>query len=549
MNPMKPLRHSALAVAAASAALCSPAHAFTFSFGDISGSLDSTLTTGLGVRTRDPSCAIVTQGASGANAPAGCLSQLSYMGDQGDLNYAKGDPFTAYLKGNHELLVKLPEDIKFMARGNWVRDFAAARTTGSQSYYSSLSPAGTVGSDGLTEEARRDMKFKARLLDLWVSKSFNLGGQQARLRVGNQVLNWGESLFIGGGINSTNAVDLLRLAQPGTQLKEALLPAPMVSFSTGLGHGLNLETYVQTRWNGNYYWPTGSYWSLLNGLGRGHDAYGYSVTNPRKTGQWGAALKYQPEGTSLNLGLYAMNYHDKATQYSYNTGGWVFPEDRKLYGISANFPLGDWAIGTELSYRPKDAVALNSLLGCTSQGGNCWVDEKRFQWHGTGLLSLTPSNARGLLEALGADTGTLLAEAVVISYPSMKQQYGGDLVSAGGWFWGNEYDPTAAPQAVGSKTSGGYNFDFSLTYDSSILPGWQVVPEIYFFHAVKGRTPNTTATFMHGAKSVNLIVSFIQNPANWQFGLNYAKFWGGSRAFDQPYRDRDFIGAYLSRNF
>jgi hypothetical protein len=31
--------------------------------------------------------------------------------------------------------------------------------------------------------------------------------------------------------------------------------------------------------------------------------------------------------------------------------------------------------------------------------------------------------------------------------------------------------------------------------------------------------------------------------------MNYAMFWGGKASFDQPYADRDFFGAFLSRNF
>jgi hypothetical protein len=54
---------------------------------------------------------------------------------------------------------------------------------------------------------------------------------------------------------------------------------------------------------------------------------------------------------------------------------------------------------------------------------------------------------------------------------------------------------------------------------------------------------------MEGAKSANFIVNFVQNPAKWQFAINVAKFWGGKSAYDQPYADRDFVGAYLSRNF
>jgi hypothetical protein len=54
---------------------------------------------------------------------------------------------------------------------------------------------------------------------------------------------------------------------------------------------------------------------------------------------------------------------------------------------------------------------------------------------------------------------------------------------------------------------------------------------------------------MEGAKSVNLTVSFLQNPTTWQAAINYAAFFGGKRVFDQPYRDRNFVGITLSRNF
>lgn len=537
---------AALALAAAAA----PAAAFTFEAGGIRGNLDSTVSAGLGVRTKSPSCRLVTAGATGPGAPDGCLAPTSALGDQGNLNYGRGDLFAGYLKGNHELLLKMPGEVTAMACANWVRDFAATHTTG---ILSATTPPAL--DDGLSGEARRDLRFKARLLDLWVSKSFQVGEQQARVRLGNQVINWGESLFLPGGINSTNAMDLMRLAQPGTQLKEVYLPAPMASIASGLGRGFNVEAYLQTNWNASYFPPTGSYWSVVNGLGRGHGAYGLREVEASNGGQWGVALRWQPEGTQLNLGLYAMNYHDKTPQFSLNLRGrgemgWTYAEDRRLYGISANFPVGDWAIGTELSYRPKDAVSLNpAASGCSSQGGDCWVDRKRLQWHLTGLLSLTPSTGGGLLRLLGADAGTLLAEAVVIRYPGLSSSYGGDPVAAGGWGWGQETDPSAAPRAVGTRTSAGINFDFSWVYDGTLIPGWQVVPELYYFQAVSGRTPNLSGLFMKGAKSANFIVSFIQNPAHWQFTVNYAKFMGGSSPLDQPLRDRDFFGAVLSRNF
>lgn len=548
--PVPVLRPVALATLLALSTAAHDAGAATFDVGDVKASLDSTVSVGLGLRTKSPACDLVTQGATGDGAPAGCLAPTSLLGDQGDLNYGKGDLFTAYLKGSHELLLKIPDDWKVMTRVNWVRDFAATETTG----ITSATTPPTVR-DGQPADARRDLRFKARLLDLWVSKSLQVGDQEARIRVGNQVVSWGESLFLPGGINSTNAMDIMRLSQPGTQLKEVFLPAPMVSVASGVGGGVNVEGYYQWKWNASYFPPTGSYWSVVNGLGRGHDEYGLADVRARDDGQWGLALRWQPDGTQLNLGAYAMNYHDKVPQFSTNihgTGlvGWTYPEDRKLFGASANFPVGDLAVGTELSYRPKDAVALNSAVsGCASQNGNCWVDEARWQWHLTGILSLTPSTGKWLLDALHADTATLLAESVVIRYPHLRRTYGGDPISAGGWGWGQETNPAGTPVPVGTANSSGFNFDFSWVYDGTLLPGWQVVPEVYYFQALSGRTPNTSALFMKGAKSVNFTLGFIQNPANWQFALNYAKFMGGSSPFDQPLADRDFVGVVLSRNF
>jgi hypothetical protein len=186
------------------------------------------------------------------------------------------------------------------------------------------------------------------------------------------------------------------------------------------------------------------------------------------------------------------------------------------------------------------------------------VEEQKYQLHLTGLLQLSPSEHGAILKLLGADSGMLLAEAVAVHYPHLQDSYQGLPVASGAWFWGaldaNDVLHTPVPFAgnvpsVGTKSSWGYNFDFSLTYDGTLIPGWQVSPEVYYFQAMKGHTPNASALFMEGAKSANFVLTFTQNPAKWVMGLNYAKFWGGDNVFDQPLRDRDFFGAYISRNF
>ncbi|NML27416.1 DUF1302 family protein, partial [Zoogloea dura] len=131
------------------------AAAFTFQGESVSGSFDSTISVGIGIRAEGPARNLVLKGSPSAGAPGGCTEAISGLGDQGNLNYGRGDTFTNYLKGTHELLLKMPEDVKFMARVSWLKDFAAPHTSG---YVSGGNPPG-VGS--LTDDAKEDLSFKA----------------------------------------------------------------------------------------------------------------------------------------------------------------------------------------------------------------------------------------------------------------------------------------------------------------------------------------------------------------------------------------------------
>jgi hypothetical protein len=553
-------------IAMATATLCArTAGAYSFDAGDgaIQGTLNSTVAVGIGIRTANAPCnTIVGSDVSGSTpgggtptgtSASGCLDALAGYNDQGNLNYNKGHAFTEYLKGTHELLLKFPNDYKFMARVNWIKDFAATSVSGAVSGY---------GGQGLTSDSHDQLASKVRLLDLWVSKEFEINDQRARLRIGNQVINWGESMFLAGGINQTNAVDLMRLSQPGTQLKEAMLPAPMASFATGLGHGLNMEAYVQTHWNRNYFPPVGSYWSTST-IGNGASSFANGTPNvamptgntPRNGGQYGVALHYKPESIQADMGFYAMRYHDKSPVAVTPNGGatqFTYLQDRLMLGTSINFPLGDWAIGSELSYRPRDAVSLNPLaVGCPDN--KCYAETKKFQLAVTGMLTMSPTDYT-VARWLGASSATLMAEAVMVHYPELKSSYNGAPLAAGSWLWGaltstDSFFANGSVPSQGTNTSWGYNLDFNWTYDGTLIPGWQVTPEVYYFQAVRGRTPNSAALFMQGAKSANFTVTFTQNPAKWLFGVNYAMFWGGDQALDQPLRGRNFVGAYVARNF
>jgi hypothetical protein len=580
------------------------AHAFRFQASEsVSGNLDMQLTLGAGMRMSKQSPELV---GDPTRVPGANTAQSS-NGDDGDLNYNRYDLFTTYLKFTPELLLRFPDGYKFMARGTALYDFKATDTRRTE----------------LHEDAKEAVARDIRLLDLWVSKDMDIGGQRARVRVGNQVISWGESIFAIGGINATNTFDFQKLSIPGTQLKEAILPAPIVSAATGLGHGVNVEAYYQFRWYENRLPPVGTYFSVADILGGGRGLpwgrggtggrqplfLNFDATSPdfinfggldpaadptqantlavpfaddkraKNSGQYGVAMHYKPQNLRLDLGLYFLNYHDKMPVLNTLADGrlqWEYLEDRKLYGVSANFPVGNWAVGIETSYRPKEAVALTS---CYGQGGeldlitngpvgiNCpsWIDKKKYQTHLTGILLLTPGDHGWLLDLLGAQTAAFTGEAVWIHFPGVHPDKRFDrtfdgvpvtqVPAAGYGFWegpavtrdiGAGPLPYKTAAGQGTENSYGYTVDFNWTYDNKILKGWQVIPGITFFHAVEGFTPTLTANYFEGAKSLNFYTLFNQNPpSRWQAGLNYTNFFGRN----QLLADRDFIGGFLTRNF
>jgi hypothetical protein len=581
---------------------------FTTGLGDLSGSWVSNLTAGAGIRTKSPSCSLTGDPNAYGCGSAANVNQWG-SSDNGDLNYRKGQPFSSYISATSELLLTMPsEGYKFMIRGTAMYDFLV----------------GDTARTPLASSTLAQVKYPVQLLDLWAEKDFALNGQQAHVRLGNQVVNWGESYFASGGINQTNSLDIQKLLIPGTQLKQALLPAPMLSFAAGLSHGFSTEAYYQFQWNGNRYPPVGTYWSVGNSFGRGAVAGTGSSVNGNVNGvdagtiagpnsgnaatlssintgllngqyagppyqsmgflvntvlpseykpQYGIRLNYKPKSIDVNFGFYYENYTDKSPVLSglaNGTSQFSYLQNRQLFGVSANFGLGDWAIGTELSYRPHDAVALSTCFGANGpldlntngvSGINCpqWMDMKKFQYDINGQLSLTQSEYP-FLKLIRADQAVLTAELTWIYYPGLSasgvtRTINGQNVhqapAAGYFTWLNNGSNLGYPitAAAGTSSSVGMTVDFNWTYDGSLIPGWQVTPGVTFTDALYGYTPTFTGNYLQGAKSVNVYVLFNQNPATWQAGINYTAFFGGHGGVGQPYADRNFVGLFATRNF
>jgi hypothetical protein len=215
----------------------------------------------------------------------------------------------------------------------------------------------------------------AELLDAFTFGSTYLGNMKFSYRAGQFAQWWGESFFFGGnGVAAGLApVDLPKVGtMPNAQGKEMIIPVPQVSTTLQMTSDLELGGYYQLAWRPGRWFGYGSYFAFVDLIGTAEPEYinagevkisRVDNLDARDDGQYGVKLKYTtPKGT--DLGLYYLNYHWKeiggdnvvvngpALEYSL-----FFPEDIKLYGVSANTAVGIWTIGAEVTYRENTLLA------------------------------------------------------------------------------------------------------------------------------------------------------------------------------------------------
>ena len=192
-------------------------------FGDyesgVYGSWDTTVSVGQAWRVQSPDLALIGL-ADGGTAFSG-------NHDDGTLNYGTGT-ISRVINITSEIELNY-KSVGLFVRGNafydeWNKEHATERTP-------------------LTRPALRLVGSRARLLDAYGFAKFDIGPMPAEIRLGNQVVNWGESTFFPGGINVINHIDVSRLRSPGQELREALLPQELAWFSIGTSENTNVELF------------------------------------------------------------------------------------------------------------------------------------------------------------------------------------------------------------------------------------------------------------------------------------------------------------------
>jgi hypothetical protein len=189
----------------------------------------------------------------------------SSNGDAGNLNYDKGDMFSELYKGTHELSIT-KGDFGLFSRFMYFYDSALMDKDGAY-----VNPVSQNRVDPCADDEARDLACRdIRLLDAYVFANFALndGANPLSIRVGNQVLSWGESTLIQHGINIT-PIDVGIARLPGADLKEAYIPVGMISASLGLTEQLSAEVFYQYEWKNSYLPVPGTFFSTNDFAGKG----------------------------------------------------------------------------------------------------------------------------------------------------------------------------------------------------------------------------------------------------------------------------------------
>ena len=231
----------------------------------------------------------------------------------------------------------------------------------------------SVAHDEFTEATRKQHGDDAEMLDYFVYAGADLAGHDTTLRVGSQALNWGETLFLLGGVaTSQGPVDATGFNQPGAELKELFLPVEQIAIQTSLTDTVSVEAYYQWEWQKHTLDAAGSYFSSADVIDDGGEslfvAPGVAFTRgedqqPSDSGQWGVALRFLVEELAgTEFGLYYINYHDQLPQLTLNMGAGEYfldyAEDVHLWAASLGTVIGNTNVSGEISYRENAPVGV-----------------------------------------------------------------------------------------------------------------------------------------------------------------------------------------------
>jgi hypothetical protein len=350
------------------------------------------------------------------------------------------------------------------------------------------------------------------------------------VRLGSQVINWGEATFTPGINGLQSRADLIARNTPGVEVKEILLPSGALYGQIDVVENLTFETYYQYEWKKTELNGVGSYFSDRDFLGPGARNFLIGVGGDRDTlsvvtrnaddaasdsGQWGAAFHWIVFGDT-DLGFYYVNAHNKAPAYQVLCGGKIcgrnelpdtytiqYFEDIQGYAASFTTVLADTNIQGEVAFKTDTPVV--DLFGNPIEGdvasyqlGGSYVFQPNVLWDDANLTFE-------------------LAGAYVTSEDSSDLRFDdhGTVV----------------------------NLRFEPSY-LNIRPGWDLKVPVFFKRGLDGNI--LESEMVEDASAVNIEFQFVYL-TNFIVKFGYTNFWDGGEVV--TINDRDNVSVNVSYSF
>ncbi|WP_282608102.1 DUF1302 domain-containing protein [Pelagibius sp. Alg239-R121] len=562
---------------------------FDWNNGAISGSFDTTVSTGVSARTQGHDHRLIGVNNGG--------TANSINGDNGNLNYEKGDITSANVKATHELSLNAG-DFGFFGRASY--------------FYDTAIMDGETARTNLGDEAKGRAGQDFELLDAYVYGDFDVGDVPVTVRVGNQVLSWGESTFIQNGINTINPIDVTKFRVAGAEIREGLVPVPIIDVNVGLTDKLSIEGFLQLEWDNTEIEPEGTFFStndfaspggqfVFLGFGQpplptdnpptiaANAPVGTTIPRgPDRSGtdnnQWGVALRYfEPELNDTEFGLYYIQYNSRLPVLSARTGTLAglgggnyagsaqffreFPDDIKLIGASFNteIPGTGIALQGEYSFRKDQPLQVDDVellfaglspipatpFGTQGQLGAFGFDEEISGFRRKDVSQAQATASKVLGPTFGADQIVLVGEVGgtyvhdMENKSELRYEGPGTFTSGNSFFTGAGLQPATQDGGFADAFSWGYRLRARAEFNNAIGPV-NLQPGIAFSHDVSGTTPSPLSNFVEDRKTVTLSLGATYLDS-LRASIAYTSFFGGG-AFNLL-NDRDFASFVVSYSF
>ena len=394
--------------------------------------------------------------------------------------------------------------------------------------------------DGIASSAQYLAGNKFRLLDFFVFNTWHFADHPLNVRIGKQVISWGESNIISGGISQMqNPVDLAKATTPGTEIKETLMPQESVYAQFGLTENLGLEAYYVWNWRESVFIPTGSFFSPFDLLGAGYNPdispgvpyKGSDASDEPNGGQWGLSLsRYMESWNGTDLSFYWVRSHAfvpfLAIDHNYRVpdpirggltaGGYdkVFARDQDTYAVSVGGLLpGRLGVSFqgELNYKP-DFFDTRDCLSCAIESSD--------------VLTLLASVSHAAnYNFLGSDQVSVILDVQTQKISNLAR------------------DGRSAFGAEITDFSWGYIAVVTLDYQNAIA-NLTISPSVVWVHDVKGFEPGAAGGLSEDEQAISASVDFSYFNRS-SLKITYTSWLGDNGG----YYDRDNVSLTFKYNF